>query len=211
MPGRAREPLTTTAQAAPSFADDLEGTRAEAFRLLSRGVADRRSAFHTPTVATLGTDGRPRMRTVVLRAFDPAARTLRFHTDARSEKVADLLRDPRVCVHGYDVGGKVQIRLEGRAAAFAMGDLVDAAWSGSQPMSRLGYGAQPAPGTESREPITVTFPAGPDEAEAGRVHFRVVVVTFDRLEWLWLDHRGHRRALFDWAGGETPRAVWLAP
>jgi pyridoxamine 5'-phosphate oxidase len=68
----------------PSFYDDLDGTLAEAWRLISRGVADRRSPFHHPVVATIGGDGAPQARTVILRACDPAAQRLRFHTDARS-------------------------------------------------------------------------------------------------------------------------------
>ncbi|NBR79124.1 MAG: pyridoxamine 5'-phosphate oxidase, partial [Alphaproteobacteria bacterium] len=58
--------------------------------MLERGAADRRSAFHTPTVATIGLDGRPRLRTIVLRACDTANRSLRFHTDARSDKINEL-------------------------------------------------------------------------------------------------------------------------
>jgi len=54
----------------------LDEIRADAFRLIARGVADRRSPFRTPTLATVGVDGRPRLRTVVLRAFDAAARRI---------------------------------------------------------------------------------------------------------------------------------------
>ena len=63
--------------------------------------------MHTPSVATLGLDGRPRIRTVVLRDFDEGAGTLRFHTDRRSEKVSELARDPRIGVHFYDEAAKV--------------------------------------------------------------------------------------------------------
>jgi len=45
----------TPTQSAVLFQKSL----AEAFRLLSRGVADRRSPFHTPCLATVGADGIP--------------------------------------------------------------------------------------------------------------------------------------------------------
>ena len=45
---------------------------AHALRLLARGAADRRAAFHTPTLSTVGLDGRPRARTVVMRGLDVA-------------------------------------------------------------------------------------------------------------------------------------------
>ena len=38
----------------PSFYNDLDGTLAESWRLIARGMADRRSPFHHPTLATLG-------------------------------------------------------------------------------------------------------------------------------------------------------------
>ena len=74
---------------------DLDDVLAESFRLLARGVADRRSPFHTPTLASLNADGAPSLRTVVLRGFDPARRELRVHTDARSAKLAELAAEPR--------------------------------------------------------------------------------------------------------------------
>jgi pyridoxine/pyridoxamine 5'-phosphate oxidase len=67
--------------------DDLEGTLAYAWGLLERGVSDRHSPIHTPTVATIGGDGRPSIRTVVLRDCDLDARMLRFHTDRRAPKL----------------------------------------------------------------------------------------------------------------------------
>jgi hypothetical protein len=86
----------------PSHADDLTEVLAEAFRLLARCVADRRSAFRTPTIATVGRDGAPRIRTTVLRRFEPAARRLTRHTDRRAAKLTDIAHEPRVAVHVYD-------------------------------------------------------------------------------------------------------------
>lgn len=46
----------------PAHAGDLDAVLAEAFPCFCAGVADRRSAFHTPTIATMGADGAPRRR-----------------------------------------------------------------------------------------------------------------------------------------------------
>jgi pyridoxamine 5'-phosphate oxidase len=73
-------------QPIPSFYNDLGETRTQAWALLARGVADRRSPFHAPTVASLGLDGRPRARVVILRDCDGAAATLRFNTDRRTTR-----------------------------------------------------------------------------------------------------------------------------
>ncbi|MGG5823384.1 pyridoxamine 5'-phosphate oxidase family protein [Falsiroseomonas sp. HW251] len=176
----------------------------EAFRRLSRGVADRRHAFHTPTFATIGPDGAPEARTLVLRGFDAAARTIRLHSDARSGKVVALLRDPRCALHLYDAGAKLQIRLSG--AAEVLGDeRAEAAWQASRDFSRMCYAIEPGPGTPVAEP-----PPAPRDAEAGRPHFRVIAMVFDVMDWLELAHDGHRRARFDWRAGAL-RSDWLVP
>ena len=41
------------------FSSDLAASLAHAWQLLGRGTVDRRSAFHTPTVATVELDGAP--------------------------------------------------------------------------------------------------------------------------------------------------------
>jgi pyridoxamine 5'-phosphate oxidase len=195
----------------PSFYDDLGQTLAESWRLIARGVADRRSAFHHPTVATLGDDGRPRLRTVILRGCDVSSRVLRFHTDLRSEKVSEIRRDNRISLHFYDPGSKIQLRLEGTAEINTHNALADAAWAGSRVFSRQCYGIVPGPGTTIGNGQDFSLPETTDTATAaGRTNFCAVTVHVERLEWLYLASSGHRRALFRWDEG-TFDARWLAP
>ncbi len=189
-------------------APDLPGTLAEAFRLLSRGVADRRHPFHTPTLATLAADGAPAARTVVLRGFDTTARQLRIHTDRRAAKVAELAAHPRASLHLYDAGAAVQLRLTCLASLHDAGPVADAAWAASRDFSRMCYAIDPAPGTPCTTP-----PPAPLDAEAGRANFCAVLLRIDALEWLHLAAGGHRRARFTWPrdGQGPPDATWLVP
>lgn len=183
----------------------LEACRAEAFRLLARGVADRRSPFHTPVLASVADDGAPALRTVVLRAWDPAARELRVHTDARSPKAAELRARPRAALLAYDPGRRVQVRIGGRVALHAADAVAEAAWAASRPASRTCYAATAAPGA----PIA-TPGAAPTDAELGWPNFVVVRLLVEELDYLSLAHAGHRRARFTWADGRAD-ATWLAP
>ena len=196
----------------PSFHDDLEETRAEALRLLARGVADRRSPFHTPTLATIGlNNAHPRLRTVVLRAFDPARPSLRFHTDRRSRKLAEIRSNPQVALHAYDPAAKVQIRIEGWARPHVDDAVADAAWAASRLMSRQCYGAEPGPGSAIARADAFMLPEPTEEATArGREHFCAVTVEIGALEWLYLAQAGHRRAHFD-RTGDGWFGRWLAP
>ncbi len=195
----------TSPRPLPAHANDLGEVRAAAFALLSRGVADRRSPLHTPTLATIGLDGAPRARTLVLRGFDAASRTLRLHSDRRSDKFTELLRDPRCALHGYDAASQVQIRLAGLASLHTQDAVANAAWDATQPFSRIIYAVEPAPGTTIAAPL----PAPANEV-AGRAHFGVVLLQIHSLEWLFLASSGHRRARIDWLADEE-RAIWLVP
>ncbi|MCS6986195.1 MAG: pyridoxamine 5'-phosphate oxidase family protein [Sphingomonadaceae bacterium] len=194
----------------------LETAWPELWRRLARAVADRRSPWHVPVVATVGRAGEPRARVMVLRGVDAGAARLRLHTDVRAAKVVELAREPRVALVFYDAAARLQLRLEGEGRVEAEGPLADAAWAASKPFSRRCYTAPQAPGTqvpgptsglppelESREPTW-------EESEAGRPHFAVVEVAAQRLEFLFLTVTGHRRGRFErhgdgWAGR------WLVP
>ena len=193
----------------PPFYDDLDAMRAELWRRLAEGAAQGKSGFHLPALASVA-DGRPRVRTSVLRAADATSGVLRFHCDRRSDKAAELLSNPACALTAYDAAAKIQIRVEGLATLHTDDAVADAAWAGSRAMSLVCYGAEPGPGT--------ALPAGgayalPDEADAvttGRPHFAAVLVRARRLESLYLDRRGHRRAGWRW-DGEGWDGGWLAP
>lgn len=185
----------------------LDDLRAAAFSMISGGMADPRSPFRTPTLATVGADGRPRLRTVVLRAFDPAARRVTVHSDVRAAKVAEIGSDPRVGLHVWDDGSQVQIRLDGTAQVRS-GPAARAEWDKLHPGSRATYRVRPLPGTALADPA---------EADADRVgeaeafaNFAVIVVDVTGLEWLHLAKDGHRRAAFAWPEG-GPEQHWMVP
>lgn len=191
-----------------SFYNDLEETLREAWRLLSRGVADRRSPFHTPSVATVRVDGTPSVRTVVLRACKPENRLIRFHTDARSPKVAEIARNADVAMLFYDAAQKIQIRIEGAARLHRGDALAEECWQASRLQSRQCYRVPVAPGSALSDPADAGHELlAEDEA---RRYFTVVAVEVRVLEWLYLAIAGHRRARFHWSGAEW-QGAWLAP
>ncbi len=200
----------------PDFYNDLDATFAHAWHLWVRGGKDRRSAFHTPVVATITPDGAPQARVMVLRQADMARRSLRFHTDTRSTKVAELGRNPAITVLGYDPGHKIQLRVRGRGIVDAASPEAEAAWDRTSLPSRKCYLADPAPGTPSPEPTSGLAPdwatRDPLEAEslAGRAQFAILLVEVVELEWVYLAASGHRRARFTWQDDSWEK-TWLVP
>ncbi len=199
-------------EAVPPFADDLAASLAYALALLGKAASDRRSSMHTPSVATLALDGRPRNRIVVLRYFEAQSRSLRFHTDIRSDKFEELGRDERVSMLFYDPAEKIQLRVEGIAERHVADPIADEAWASSQPMSRHCYATMPAPGSVIDAARAFTLPKGRELTDEGRPQFSAIAVTFNRLEWLWLGSDGHRRAVFSWGKANiNPEMRWLVP
>lgn len=201
--------MSGSKRALPAFYDDLDATLAEAWRLLAHGAVDRRTAFHTPVLASRRGDGRPAVRTVVLRAVDPDQRKVRFHTDRRSMKYAEIAADPRVSMHFYDPAAKVQICVDGRASRHSDDKLADLAWRHTRPMSRVCYRVSPGPGTPIEDP-SLAVAGDAADGEAGRDNFAAITVAIDAIEWLYLAAQGHRRARFRWES-EALSATWLVP
>lgn len=196
--------------ALPSFYDDLDGFRAEAWRRLAEGVGNRHSPFHTPALATVDPAGQPRLRTVVLRAAATGAGTLRFHCDRRSDKAREIADSGLSALHVYDGRAKLQLRLEGRARLHRDDAVADAAWAAALAMSRVCYGIDPAPGTALAAGDAYALPDEDPEARLGRGNFCAVVLTVARMDLLYLDRRGHRRAVFS-RDGEGWRGTWVVP
>jgi pyridoxine/pyridoxamine 5'-phosphate oxidase len=201
----------TRVRALPGFYNDLDGSLAHAWAMLGRGVADRRSAFHTPVVATIDETGAPSQRVMVLRAADIATRTLRLHTDLRSEKLVHIAEQPRVSLAFYDANAKLQLRLGAHACIHAQDSIADQAWLNSRPQSRLCYEQAIAPGA----PVAAPLPELPGNARVahtdnGRLNFAVLIIVIDTIEWLYLAIEGHRRARWVWKDDRW-QGTWLAP
>jgi pyridoxamine 5'-phosphate oxidase len=187
--------------------DDLERVLPRALDLLAAGARERRSGFHTGQLGTLCLDGGPMVRTVVLRDFDGGSWRARVHTDRRSPKVAEIAREPRVALHFYDPALAVQLRLQGQARVETEGPAADTAWAATRAFSRVCYRLDPAPGDAVSAP-ELGFPRrDASDPEDGRAAFAIVTIEVEAIDWLWLNHAGHRRARF----GRDGRMGWLVP
>ncbi|WP_176051320.1 pyridoxamine 5'-phosphate oxidase family protein [Burkholderia sp. BCC1644] len=193
-----------------STSESLAQTYDRVWSCLESGVSMKRSPFTMLQAATLGLDGAPKVRTIVLRQVSRADRVLSFHTDARSEKVAELRRDPRISIVANDLDALVQIRAEGVASICEDEAQRRAIWESSRPHTLLLYRAPLPPGTVINSPeeahLDNTAPTGD-----GYENFCLIHMTVTRIDWLELARAGHRRAVFDLNGASGYAARWIAP
>ncbi len=200
------------------FLNDIALTLEEALRMLEEGAKDRKSPLHTPTVATVREDGTPSQRIMVLREAERDNRMLRFNTDYRASKVADIRDGGPVSILCYHPEAKVQLRLSGRGRIEQDSAACDAAWNQATLYGKRCYLADPAPGSSVAQPTSGLDPAvegrKPEgfEVAPARDNFAILLVDIEQIEWLYLAHTGHRRALFSWdATAMQWIGKWLVP
>ncbi|RQS47252.1 pyridoxamine 5'-phosphate oxidase family protein [Burkholderia sp. Bp8986] len=197
-----------------THSESLTETYDRLWSCLESGVGAQRSPFTMLQAATLGLDGAPKVRTIVLRQVSRADRLLSFHTDARSEKVAELRRDARIAIVANDLDSLVQIRAEGVASICDDEAQRRAVWQSSRPHTLLLYRAPLRPGTPIGSPEEAHVAAGATRVTSatddGYRNFCLLHVTVTRIDWLELARGGHRRAVFD-VNDDGYEGRWVAP
>jgi pyridoxamine 5'-phosphate oxidase len=183
-----------------------------AWAMLKEATINRRKPCHLANIATIGLNGSPKVRTVVLRDADVVNRTIRFHTDARSHKVDELAANPNVEAHFYDQPANIQIRLSGKAIVETTDQpTARQAWGEAKSMSKVCYRLDAGPGSPLEAGDEYGYlPYMKDETDPGEVQFRTVTIKVDSLEVVVLKLNANRRAVFDMAGG-TVEGRWVVP
>ena len=199
---RRREPTASRPGAGPGTAARIESLgllRRACWHELERATLEREHGWRALVLATL--DGsQPDARTVILREVDVQAQCLRFYTDARSGKVAQIQAQPLGTLLAWCPRLSWQLRLKTRLRVDTDEPGVRARWSQLRlTPSSQDYMSPLAPGALLHD--------GPRlDTDGSQAHFAVVHAEVVSLDWLELHTDGHRRACFD-ALGER----WVQP
>ena len=135
---------------------------------LKRATRRNRRDAHNRYVqfATLGLDGKPRVRMVVFRGFSLSAASFFFITDARSEKVKELSQCPDVELSWYFTRTREQFRLQCSAVTHSNGAVAelhrDALWTSLSDAAKAQF-FWPEPGLASGEGQSLKMTAHPPE------------------------------------------------
>lgn len=171
---------------------------------LLNAAATSKSPFNFLQLATIGMDGSPQLRTIVLRGCDPVKCTVAFVTDIRSPKVKEIRRDPRVSLIGLDVAAMTQLRLSGSAMIVVDEAERQKMWTSLRNRTLVLFDAPLAPGTPIDDDGGVPAAAEAPSTEAYE-RFALVSVAAERLDWLDLSSEPHQRFAFSSRGGAWER------
>lgn len=175
----------------------------ETWRNLCHAVETETHPWRLGTLATVS-EGRPRVRTVVLRDVQSEQRELICYTDRRSDKINELQDSPWIEWVGYDAITRVQIRLRGQAEVHTSDDVAARHWSASSPEQRRSYLTVADPGSKAESAVPnlpdYLFDRLPndEESQLGYENFAVIVCRIEHLDWLQLRRNGHLAAQFLW-------------
>lgn len=168
----------------------------------------KRSPFTVMQLATVGEDGAPKLRAIVLRRFDAATASLSFITDLRSPKVREIRANPRVSLAAFDSDGAVQLRIEGAATVIKDEARRRDFWNSLRAHTHILFRSSLPPGTVLASPQELA--AGDGSPESAYAHFCLIEIALTHMEWLDLSAEPHRRCSFrreakGWAG------TWVVP
>lgn len=155
---------------------------------LHKGVSKKGHPFRYGVLGTITLTSEPSLRTIVLRHVSKDM-ILRFYTDGRSNKIAEIKKNNRVNVLFYHQKQLLQVKVEGTATIISNKETLQKYWSGVQPNSRNDYSTYLTTGSPISNPDSVKYL---DEEN----HFTIVEITPNRMEYLKLKRPNHLRIQF---------------
>ncbi|WP_445384638.1 pyridoxamine 5'-phosphate oxidase family protein [Robiginitalea sp. IMCC44478] len=156
---------------------------------LQLGCSQKEHPFHYATLATLGLDRIPRLRTIVLREMNPEDMELLFYTDSRSKKVLHIKENKQVSLLFYNPEKLMQLRIEGIAIQEKDPKIIQQHREGVATNSRKDYTTKAAPGSEIENPDQVEY------LDRGDFFTLVRIYPF-KIEYLKLKRPTHLRVRY---------------
>ncbi len=178
----------------------------ESLQALERAFGERGNDLRNAQLATVSPDGRPALRTVVLRGFNRApAATIETHSDLRAAKVRDIAGQGWVALLAWSAAEQLQLRFAGRATLHHGDATARERWDKLSEGARQPYGLRADPGLPAAGPGDGSHLPG-DERFA---QFAVILVALESVDVLRLSPGGGQTRARGVFGAEGVSAEWI--
>ncbi len=174
---------------------------------LERSLRDHEGELRNVQLATISAEGRPGLRTLVLRAFDRSEAYAEMHTEARAGKARDIAHASEVTFLAWSAADHLQLRFEGRARLHRDDDVARARWEKLSANARNMYGLRAEPGTPITDPEDQSHLPPEDQFK----QFTVILVSLDTFDILRLEPGGGQTRA---CGSFSPAGItgrWIGP
>jgi pyridoxamine 5'-phosphate oxidase len=189
----------------PTRDQDAQDLIGRTSALFTAAPENPQAPFRYPVLATIGRDGSPNGRVLVLRTANAVNWQATLHTDSRSEKVAELAENSAAMLVFYDHEAGLQMRLKGIMGRMADTPEKKAVWQALPVTNRPNYHSSLPTGSEISGADGNTIQ--PD-SQSGYENFDVLHFTAETVDILQLTRAGNRRYRLDILN-ET--GAWLVP
>ena len=185
----------------------------EEYSELHKGLIVAKHDYHSFVLSTLR-DNIPQSRTVVLRSFDKSVGTITFHSDIRSKKINDIKSNKNISALFYSKPRKTQIRVNGSALIEYENDNTKSTWDMMKPESKICYMGFYPPSKKMKLfdpnlPNISPYEIDDFHNSLGYKNFCRIKITFNNLEILKLNYKGHKRVNYIFR--DELKAEWVAP
>tara|TARA_B100000767_G_scaffold227023_1_gene216840 strand:- start:352 stop:888 length:537 start_codon:yes stop_codon:yes gene_type:complete len=172
----------------------LEGLFQECNNQWAQVKDSKKHAFRFFTLATIASDGRPHVRTVVLRNFNPKDISFTIYTDSRSQKLQELEQDKRAQLLFYDPKRMLQIVV---SVVLLENINENKIYDDIPEHSKKDYSSIIIPGSKINSPDKLQF-------NFSKGFFSKLIFKAETIEYLRLKRPNHLRAFFkiedNWKG-----------
>ena len=169
-----------------------------AFKELNTCITKSKHCYRIFSFATVKNNF-PEIRSVVLRQFNPNRRSIIFHSDIRSPKIAEVKENSNVGLLFYCHQLKLQLRFRAFAHIHYKDSVTKSIFKTMRPDSKACYSYDFDPGKElalQTKEIQLEDTKGslvnPEE------NFSVVICNYSFLDLLYLTYKGHIRIHYNW-------------
>ena len=182
------------------------------WEMMENASKNRHAGMHHMVVGTVR-EGKPEIRTVILRGVNREEQRVYFHTDSRKEMFTDMSSGEPISLLVYDQQLRSQIRMKGHAVVHHMDELCKQRWANTADYSRRSYLQPGVPGLPAESPELPDnlrdFSYTLEESEVGFNNFVVMECVIDNMDWYFAHHQGNRRANFLYEGQALSYSCWL--
>ncbi|WP_162558742.1 pyridoxamine 5'-phosphate oxidase family protein [Robertkochia solimangrovi] len=157
---------------------------------LKKALKDHKHPFRYFTLATMGINQTPRLRTVVLRDVDDELKISIF-TDRRSKKVTHIRENNKVCLLFFDHFKLLQVKIDAVAFPEENPKRIKKLWEQINEEAKHDYSAAQSPGTKVTRPDKIEYLNNSN-------HFCVLNIEPYKIEYLQLKRPIHLRVMYSY-------------
>ncbi|MFD0861253.1 pyridoxamine 5'-phosphate oxidase family protein [Sungkyunkwania multivorans] len=170
---------------------------------LKIALKDKSHPYRYFTLATVGFNNTPRLRTVVLRDMDEDMNMF-IYTDRRSKKITHITENNKVSLLFFNPEKSLQVSVKATAHLVRDDQELSLLWKKIPKKARKDYTTSVSPGQEIKNPDEVDYL---DTIS----YFSVIKIRPEKIEYLHLKNPNHIRVEFRKTDDNTWKGNYIAP